>query len=360
MNSAAVVKIRPTGAWRIGTDSGARDRVALHYRSDALYSAVTLAFLRLGQLEEWLAATAQAPAAEVCFSSCFPFVNDLIYVTPPRTIWPPLSLSAKVRWKGARFVPLDVVDALLSGGSLDDALWGVDGASECLVPLGQYGPYRPAVRTAAAVDRGGAGLAPHAAACLEFVAGSGFWFAVVFATEEARIRWWEPLQMALRYLGDTGVGGERSRGWGRFEVADVVEGALAPMLLPRASQLLEAAEATQGATPAERSYWLLSLYIPASGEPVRWDAGHYSLVARGGRVESPLTPGALKKLQNMVAEGSVLVAAAPPRGRASDVAPDGVPHPVYRAGFAVAVPILAQPFVPAAVPEEPAPAEEVA
>jgi hypothetical protein len=54
------------------------------------------------------------------------------------------------------------------------------------------------------------------------------------------------------------------------------------------------------------------------------------------------------------------VAALPPRGRASNVAPDGVPHPVYRAGFAVAVPILAQPFVPAVVPVELPPAEEVA
>jgi CRISPR type III-A-associated RAMP protein Csm4 len=210
------------------------------------------------------------------------------------------------------------------------------------------------------VDRAGAGLEPHAAACLEFAAGSGFWFAIVFANEEARSRWWEPLQTALRYLADSGVGGERSRGWGRFEIAEVVEGVLAPMLLPRASQLLEAAETAPGGAPAERSYWLLSLYIPASGEPVRWDAGLYSVVARGGRVESPLAHGVLKKLQNMVAEGSVLVAALPPRGRASNVAPDGVPHPVYRAGFAVAVPILAQPFVPAVAPVELPPAEEVA
>jgi hypothetical protein len=40
-----------------------------------------------------------------------------------------------------------------------------------------------------------------------------------------------------------------------------------------------------------------------------------------------------------VAEGSVLVASAEPRGSAADVAPDGFPHPVYRAGFALAIPI---------------------
>jgi hypothetical protein len=35
----------------------------------------------------------------------------------------------------------------------------------------------------------------------------------------------------------------------------------------------------------------------------------------------------------------VLVAAAEPRGAAADVSPDGFPHPVYRAGFALAIPI---------------------
>jgi hypothetical protein len=41
----------------------------------------------------------------------------------------------------------------------------------------------------------------------------------------------------------------------------------------------------------------------------------------------------------MVREGSVLVAGSPVRGGAPDVAPDGFEHPVYRAGFALAIPI---------------------
>jgi hypothetical protein len=50
----------------------------------------------------------------------------------------------------------------------------------------------------------------------------------------------------------------------------------------------------------------------------------------------------LKKEVNMVVEGSVLVAPEALRGAAPDVAPDGFPHPVYRAGFAVALPISRQ------------------
>ena len=56
-------------------------------------------------------------------------------------------------------------------------------------------------------------------------------------------------------------------------------------------------------------------------------------------MESPARSGDLKKLLNMISEGSVVFSGADPRGTAADVAPDGFPHPVYRAGFAVAIPI---------------------
>jgi CRISPR Csm4 C-terminal domain len=41
----------------------------------------------------------------------------------------------------------------------------------------------------------------------------------------------------------------------------------------------------------------------------------------------------------MVAEGSVLFADGAPRGSAADVAPDGFAHPVFRAGFALSIPL---------------------
>jgi hypothetical protein len=45
-----------------------------------------------------------------------------------------------------------------------------------------------------------------------------------------------------------------------------------------------------------------------------------------------------KKHVRMIEEGSVLMAPAL-RGRAVDVAPEGFPHPAWRAGFALAVPV---------------------
>jgi hypothetical protein len=41
----------------------------------------------------------------------------------------------------------------------------------------------------------------------------------------------------------------------------------------------------------------------------------------------------------MIQEGSVLVCDEEPLGGARNVAPESFPHPVYRAGFALAIPI---------------------
>ena len=102
MNPGLAVKLRPTGPWRMGPDSGARNQVDFIYHSDSLYSAITAAMARLGSLEDWLEATARNGAPAVCFSSCFPFLDEIRFVVPPRTLWPPAApalLAARVRWR---------------------------------------------------------------------------------------------------------------------------------------------------------------------------------------------------------------------------------------------------------------------
>jgi CRISPR type III-A-associated RAMP protein Csm4 len=578
MHPGLVVKLRPSGPWRIGPDSGMRNRGDVIYHSDSLYSAVTSAMARLGSLEEWLDATSRprepAAAPAVCFSSCFPFMDDIRYVVPPRTVWPPAfqAISARVRWKSARFVPLEVVQAILAGRKLDENRWTIDGPSECLTPAGSPGPFRTAVRWSAAVDRLTGATERHSTACLEFRPGCGLWTVASFAGEAARDRWRERVTAAFRLLADTGFGGERSRGWGRSEPPEFVEGTLPEMILPAiretASQATEPASETEPQTPVEeppaeppieeppreqppveeppaepeggsreevepaptppieeppqdgppleelaaepaeaeasvqaqpevapllaepaeatevalepespgpvgstdegvcpslpsedpqacgagasacqpdpaapdsapapvpvavpeqpsplaaptpdtealpepespgpvgltdesvyptlppedaeacgaaasasqpaipqpptpaapdaapvqaavpeqpapattpapgfedaRPHWLLSLFAPAPADAMDWKRGNYTVLSRGGRVESPAGSGELKKQVHMVAEGSVLLAAAAPRGSAADVAPDGFAHPVYRAGFAVSVPL---------------------
>src|SRR6266498_895889 len=108
MNPGLVVKLRPAGPWRSGPDSGARNRVDPIYHSDSLYSAITSAMLQFGVLEEWLDATARgAQGSAVGFSSFFPFLEEIGFIIPPRTFWPPAGaplVVPKVRWRSARFV----------------------------------------------------------------------------------------------------------------------------------------------------------------------------------------------------------------------------------------------------------------
>ena len=178
-----VFKLRPTGPWRVGPDSGARDGVDSIYHSDSLYSAVTGALRLLGRLDDWLDTTARNPeGAAVRFSSLYPFQNEIGFVVPPRSVWPPAP-SAKVRWKGARFVPLGLVAPLVGGRSLEEDRWDVDGVSECLVPVGRSGPFRVGVRSAAAVDRLSGHVEPHAVACIEFLPGAGLWGVISFADQ---------------------------------------------------------------------------------------------------------------------------------------------------------------------------------
>ena len=80
-------------------------------------------------------------------------------------------------------------------------------------------------------------------------------------------------------------------------------------------------------------------FTPAAGDTVDWRRGNYSVLARGGRIESPAGAGELKKQLPMVTEGSVVYAASPPSGSAPDVAPEGFAHPVFRAGFALSIPL---------------------
>jgi CRISPR type III-A-associated RAMP protein Csm4 len=331
MNPGLTVKLRPTGPWRIGPDSGARNQVDVVYHSDSLYAAVTSALARLGSLEEWLDATARNGAPAVCFSSCFPFLEEIAFVVPPRTLWPPEApalLSARVRWKSARFVPTGVVQNLLAGQGPEEDQWAVDGPSACLVPAGRSGPFRAGIRGNAAVDRLAGSTERHSTACLEFREGAGLWTVVSFADEAARDRWMDPVKAAFRLLADSGFGGERSRGWGRSEMPEFAEGKLPELILPGRA----AAESSQ-------AHWLLSLFTPAATDAVDWSRGNYTVMARGGRVESAAGYGELKKQLQMVAEGSVLYAGAGLRGSAPDVAPDGFVHPVFRAGFAVSIPL---------------------
>ena len=323
------VRLRPTTPWRVGHGTGDRERVDVVYHSDALYSAITHAMKTLGWLDEWLGATAKNDAGSaVRFSSLFPFIGKTRLVAPPKSWWPSAN-PGRLYTEAAKLIPLEVV----RNGIIDESRWLVDGETGCLFHTGSGAPVKIAVRTSAAVDRLTGVADPHRIACLEFAPNAGYWG--VFSVDDSV--WESRVKSAFRLLSDSGFGGERSRGWGRAATPEFSD----------ASSLLPSKGNDDGA------WWLLSMYSPHAEDFVDWSRGEYGATVRGGWTDSQAGV-APKKQARMLEEGSVLVATAL-RGRAVDVAPDGFPHPVYRAGFALAVPAPPEPVM-----RQPKPIEETA
>jgi len=362
MQQALLVRLRPSGPWRYGPSDGALDRVDTLYRSDRLFSAITLALRQLGHLDAWLDATARAEKPAVAFTSLFPFQGDTLFVTPPANLWPPPSslvnspspvFLTKVRWRAAHFVPLSLVDALLTGQSVLADQWIPDPDSGCLLRRDRpsTSPFRTVTRATSPVDR--LSLTSNSAepnACVEFEPGSGLWTAIRFLDDAAHETWAEPLKSAFRLLADTGFGGGRSKGWGQVQPPEFETGSWPSLILPKTGR---AAKNDTHEEQTARSYWLLSLYSPAAADTVNWSGGQYELTVRNGRVDG--SSGALKKSVRMVTEGCILDATTEPIGTAVDVAPDGFAHPVYRSGIALSLlipPMEARKAVEEIVPPE--------
>ncbi len=370
MQPALLIRLRPAGPWRYGPGDGALDRVDELYRSDRLFSAVTLGMQRLGFLDEWLDATARGtrePA--VVFSSLFPYQGDTLFAIPPSTLWPPPAnqvtapnavFLAKLRWKSARFVPLPVIDLLATGGGLLADQWLPDPESGCLLRRDRpnAAPFRIVTRSSAAVDRLASGVSFVASSsCVEFEPGAGLWTLARYRDAASHDGWNERIQAVFRLLADSGFGGKRSSGWGQSQEPEFQSGSWPNLLLPKVARL--GANGSGHPLPDNPRYWLLSLYSPAAADKIDWRSGDYTVTVRAGRTESARQSGAPKRAVRMVTEGSVLVAESEPTGAAVDVAPENFAHPVFRSGLAL---VLQLPLVaPQAIEEiqtELRPAEE--
>ena len=349
MQPAVLIRLRPSGPWRYGPGDGGHDRVDTLYRSDRLYSAVTLAMKQLGFLDEWLETTVRSGSAGVAFTSLFPFQGDTLFVPPPSTLWPPPAslvttpspvFLSKIRWRVARFVPLTLVESLLLGQNVLADQWAPDPESACLLRRDRptTPPFHVVVRSSAAVDRLSKGaVSVHNVACVEFEVGAGLWTVVRYRNEQAQSAWGERVEAAFRLLSDTGFGGKRSSGWGQTATPEFQKGDWPGLLLPKLTRAQARSNGVLSGAEESSLYWLLSLYSPSSADEIDWELGAYEITLRGGRVDSSENSGATKKQARMIAEGSVLAVAAEPMGAALDVAPDGFAHAVYRSGVALAL-----------------------
>jgi CRISPR-associated protein Csm4 len=148
---------------------------------------------------------------------------------------------------------------------------------------------------------------------VKFNKGCGLWFDAKFETEETQRR----IETILRVLGDTGIGGERSAGYGLFDLH------------------IKSAE-SESESMAGR-FVTLSPICPRDAEQldalIQGDIA-YTLEERSGWIGSFEGSGLRRQQIWMFGEGSVLAGNGAGVGRLVDLKPDSCPHPVWRYAYA--------------------------
>ena len=215
MQRAVLIRLRPRGPWRYGPGDGGQDQSDALFRSDRLFSAITLAMRQMGWLEDWLDGTARAAKPAVVFTSLFPYQSETLFAPPPATAWPPLPslvntsspvFLSKIRWSAARFVPLALLESILSGQPILGDQWTLDADSGCLLRRDRpsVSPFRLVLRGGAAVDRlTRSAIRVHSAACIEFEPDSGLWCAVRYSDSAAETSWADRVKACFRLLADS-------------------------------------------------------------------------------------------------------------------------------------------------------------
>lgn len=151
---------------------------------------------------------------------------------------------------------------------------------------------------------------------------SGLYFILNFPTTNPNLE--KEIQATLIFLGEEGLGGERSSGAGRFNL-----------------EWLDLTEEWKKVVQHQQSnHCLISLFWdnPISPELLN-DTACYDIQERGGWISS--SPSGYQKRRKMVrmfTEGSVFSAC--PQGKLANVTPKGFEkHQVYRSGVSLSLPI---------------------
>ena len=148
---------------------------------------------------------------------------------------------------------------------------------------------------------------------VKFHENCGLWFDAKFDAEKTQAQ----IETILRVLGDTGIGGERSAGYGIFD------------LHSEPTEIESEREADRFVT--------LSPICPRDADElnglIQGDVG-YTLEERSGWIGSAEGNGLRRQQVWMFAEGSVLAGNGARIGRLVDLKPDACPHPVWRYAYA--------------------------
>jgi CRISPR-associated protein Csm4 len=160
---------------------------------------------------------------------------------------------------------------------------------------------------------------------------SGLYFIIQFPQLNNALE--TQLKIALTWLGEEGLGGERSSGAGQFKFKWF-----------ESSQLSKTWQKVLN-FPQQNHHSLISLFWEYPISEILLEDSSYELQKRGGWIYSTSGHQLLRKSIQMFTEGSVFK--SEPSGKLADVTPDRFKqyrnwHPIYRSGISLSLPIKLQ------------------
>ncbi len=256
-------------------------------------------------------------------TSAFPFAGDIRFFPKPLIDLKVDADDDRKQLKRVDFVSEKRFGQIINNASItfdsnhlinDGLLWTHDGY-KCPPTVWKI-EKRPRVT----LDRQSSASEIWHVAGVKFNANCGLWFEAQFDTEQTKAQ----IETILRVLGDAGIGGERSAGYGLFDFQ------------PKSAEPEPKGEASQFVT--------LSPICPRDVDElnrlVQGDDLGYALEERSGWITSVDGSGQRRQQVWMFAEGSVLSGSGAQGGRLVDLRPkESYPHPVYRYGYAWSIQI---------------------
>ena len=179
-----------------------------------------------------------------------------------------------------------------------------------------------AKQTSAQVNMRGEKSLPYYVGNYQFMSHTGLYLIAGFNSATSR----ELFEGILEVLGLSGIGGKRSGGYGKFELADAPIELEAKGMYTDISALYELIHNKKG------NMMCISACVPTSDEVAILKQGSYKLQKRGGFVGSAGSMTQVKRNSYyVVKEGSVCPKALV--GQMLTITGASLPHPVYRNGM---------------------------